>query len=61
MPIHIFLEISYKLKRLGHMHENKTSFFIYIIFATFWRKLGILIPKLYLYSIKIQTNMNQNW
>jgi hypothetical protein len=26
----------------------------------FWRKLGILIPDLYLYSIKIQTNTKKN-
>jgi hypothetical protein len=26
----------------------------------FLRKLGILIPDLYLYSIKIQTNIDQN-
>jgi len=26
----------------------------------FWRKPGILIPNLYLYSIKIQTNTKQN-
>ena len=38
-------------ERLGHMHENKTFFL---------RKLGILIPDLYLYSIKIQTNIDQN-
>jgi len=30
------------------------------IFFMFWRKLGILIPDLYLYSIKIQTNIDQN-
>jgi hypothetical protein len=29
-------------------------------FSTFRRKPGILIPYLYLYSIKIQTNINQN-
>jgi hypothetical protein len=33
------------------MHENKTFFL---------RKPGILIPDLYLYNIKIQTNINQN-
>jgi hypothetical protein len=26
----------------------------------FWRKLGILIPDLYFYGIKIQTNIKQN-
>jgi len=30
------------------------------IFFMFWRKPGILISDLYLYSIKIQTNINQN-
>ena len=30
------------------------------IFFLFWRKPGILIPDLYLYSIKIQTNIDQN-
>jgi hypothetical protein len=30
------------------------------IFFLFWRKPGILIPDLYLYSIKIHTNIDQN-
>jgi hypothetical protein len=35
--------------------------YIYIyIYATFQRKLYILIPDLYFYNIKIQTNINQN-
>jgi hypothetical protein len=38
-------------ERLGRMHENKTFFL---------RKPGILILDLYLYSIKIQTNIDQN-
>jgi hypothetical protein len=42
------------------MHEKKFVFFLYNFFATFWRKPGILIPDLYLYSIKIKTNINQN-
>jgi hypothetical protein len=33
------------------MHENKNIFFL---------KPGILIPNLYVYNIKIQTNINQN-
>jgi len=33
---------------------------IYIFFLMFWRKPGILIPDLYLYSIKIQTNTKKN-
>jgi hypothetical protein len=40
------------IERLGRMHENKIFFFV------FWRKSGILIPYLYLYSIKIQTDIN---
>jgi hypothetical protein len=35
------------------MHENK-------IFFMFLTKKDILIPDLYLYSIKIQTNIDQN-
>ena len=35
------------------MHENN-------FFLMFWRKLSILIPDMYLYSIKIQTNIDQN-
>jgi hypothetical protein len=38
------------------MHENKI-FFLIFIFSTFQRKPGVLIPDLYLYGIKIQTNM----
>jgi len=42
------------------MQENKTFFcFIIFLFTTFQRKLGILIPDLYLYVIKIQTNIKQ--
>ena len=36
------------------MHENKN------IFLMSWRKLSILILNLYLYSIKIQTDIDQN-
>jgi hypothetical protein len=32
----------------------------YIYFFKFWRKPGILIPDLYFYDIKIQTDINQN-
>jgi hypothetical protein len=49
----------YILERLGRMHENKT-FFVIMYFLMFWRKTGILIPDLYLYSIKIQTDIDQN-
>ena len=40
------------------MHENKTFFFNKYFFC--WRKTGILIPDLYIYSIKIQTDIDQN-
>jgi len=42
------------LERLGRMHENKT------FFLKTWQKPGILISDLYLYSIKIQTDIDQN-
>jgi hypothetical protein len=35
--------------------------FFHIFFEKFQRKPGILILDLYLYSIKIQTNINQKW
>jgi len=38
------------------MHENKK----YIFFLIFQRKPGILILDLYLYGIKMQTNIKQN-
>jgi hypothetical protein len=40
------------------MHEIKIFFllFFFLIFATFQRKFGILIPDLYFYSVK---NTNQ--
>jgi hypothetical protein len=48
-------------EKLGLMQEKKTSFFFFCnFFATFRRKPGILILDLYLYIIKIQTNINQN-
>jgi hypothetical protein len=67
MLIHIFWNFHWYMKiqydffifiifeRLGRMHENKKY-----IFLMFWRKPGILISDLYLYSIKIQTNTKQN-
>jgi hypothetical protein len=42
------------------MHENKALFYRYF-FATFQRKLGILISDLYFYSIKMPTNINPKW
>jgi hypothetical protein len=43
-------------ERLGRMHENQNIF----LKKKFWRKSGILIPDLYFYDIKIQTNIKQN-
>jgi len=60
MLIHIFVVWKYDMifffEILGRMHENNFFF----NFSMFWRKLGILIPDLYLYSIKIQTNTKKN-
>jgi hypothetical protein len=42
----------FSFERLGRMHENNNNFF-------FYEKLGILIPDLYFYSIKIQTNIKK--
>jgi hypothetical protein len=39
--------------------KKKIDFFYIIVFATFQRKLDISIPKLYIYSIKTQSNSNQ--
>ena len=41
------------------MHENKNIFYYYY-FLISWQKPSILIPDLYLYNIKIQTDINQN-
>ena len=45
------------------MHENKIFYFILFYFSYFFyfflRKSGILILDLYLYSIKIQTNISK--
>jgi len=43
------------LERFGRMHKNS-----FLFFSIFWRKPGISIPDLYLYSIKIQSNIDQN-
>jgi len=43
------------------MQESKSFFVFYnFLFASFQRKTGILIPDLYLYGIKLQTNIKQN-
>ena len=52
MFFYIFFE------RLGRMHKNST-FYFYIFIFFLW-KPSILIPDLYLYNIKIQTNIDQN-
>jgi hypothetical protein len=44
---------------LDYMHENK-DMRLYIYIYMFQRKSGILIPDLYFYGIKIQTNIEQN-
>jgi hypothetical protein len=51
----------YIFERLDRMHEDKKDFFVVLYFFLFWRKPSILILDLYLYSIKIQNNINQNW
>jgi hypothetical protein len=48
----------FNFERLGRMHENKNIFLFN--FSMFWWKLCILIPDLYLYGMKIQTNIKQN-
>jgi len=44
----------FALRDLAVCMKTKTCFFM------FWRKPGILIPDLYFYDIKIQTNIKQN-
>ena len=46
------------LERFGRMHKNKIFFII--IFLMSWWKPDILMPDLYLYNIKIQTDIDQN-
>jgi len=45
-------------ERLGRMQKNKTFFFL---LQYFQRKLGVLMPDLYLYGIKIQTNIYRKY
>jgi hypothetical protein len=40
------------------MNENKNMFFVFLFNVLM--KTGILIPDLYFYNIKIQTNIKQN-
>jgi len=42
------------------MHKKQTYFFVFDFFCNVLTNLGILIPDSYLYSIKIQTDINQN-
>jgi hypothetical protein len=51
----IYSFILFTFYRLGRMHENEDMFFF-----MFWRKPGILIPDLYFYCIKLQTDISQN-
>ena len=49
----------YIFERIGRTHENKT-FYYFILKTCFDKNQVILIPDLYLYNIKIQTNIDQN-
>jgi len=49
------------LETLSYEWKQKHIFCFIIFFATFWRKLGILIPDMYLYSIKTQTDINKKY
>jgi len=69
MLIQIFESLLYKnmiwlfFEIFGCMLEYKNIFYFIFFskkFSMFWRKLGILIPDLYIYGIKIQTNTKQN-
>ena len=51
-----FIFYFFVFERFGRMHENKTFYFMFFV----WMKIKYLKPDLYLYSIKIQTNINQN-
>jgi hypothetical protein len=48
------------LKRLGRMHENKKKHLFLFFYYYYLRKTRYLISNLYLYSIKIQTDIDQN-
>jgi len=48
-------------ERLGCIHKNKIYYYYYYYYYYYvLMKPSILIPNLYLYSIKIQTDINQN-
>jgi hypothetical protein len=50
-------DMVFSLRDLAVCLKTKTNFFNFLMF---WQKSGILILDLYLYSIKIQTNIKQN-
>jgi len=67
---YLFLEIFVWKYDMNFLHfldtwsyawKQDIFFVFYIFFATFQRKSGILILDLYLYSVKMQTNIKQNW
>jgi hypothetical protein len=63
MLIHIFFEIFLVIWKYNMIFFRDLSVCIkihFFYFSMFWRKPGILIPDLYLYSIKIQTIIDQN-
>jgi len=49
-------DVIFSLRDLAVCMKTKTFFFK----KKFWRKPGILIPDLYFYDVKIQTNIKQN-
>ena len=51
-----FIFYFFVFERFGRMHENKTFYFIFFV----WMKTRYLKPDLYLYNIKIHTNIDQN-
>ena len=50
-------DMVFSLRDFAVCLKTKTNFFNFLMF---WQKSGILISDLYLYSIKIQTNIKQN-
>ena len=56
--------MSFRFETLSRMHKNIFfsffQLFFFCIFGSFCRKLGILIPDLYFYDVKILPDMNQN-
>ena len=54
------IQYDFFLETWPHAWKIKHFIFLFLFFLMFWRKPGILISDLYLYSIKIQTNIDQN-